>query len=286
MKNKKIIITGANGFIGSYLVDYFLKKGCNVIAFVHHLPTIEKAGIVYSEYNLAKPVDETQLIGCDYIIHCAYMKNDSGNNSDEININGTKNLYNLSQKNKVKRFIYLSSLSAHESALSHYGQTKLKIESVFEPQKDLILKPGLIIGNGGLFHNIVEIIKKSRVIPLINGGKNKIQILDVGDLAKCIDVATEKDITGKHVLASNDIISLYDLYKTISEKMKKKTFPIYVPFWAANMIFIFLSMLHIKLPITKESLLGLKQNIIWDVSDFKVFGFKPKSYQQIIHLLF
>ncbi len=36
LKNKKVIVTGADGFIGSHLVEALLEKGCSVRAFVNY----------------------------------------------------------------------------------------------------------------------------------------------------------------------------------------------------------------------------------------------------------
>jgi nucleoside-diphosphate-sugar epimerase len=283
MIKPKIIITGANGFIGTYLADYFSSRGYSVTAFVYPQPTDKKPGIIYHSYDLDQPVNETELAGCDTIIHCAYIKSGDDARADEVNFNGTHNLYLAAKKAGVKKFIYFSSLSAHEQALSHYGQMKFKIESMLDPQTDLILKPGLVIGHGGLFQDIAGYFQRSRLIPLVDGGRNQVQCIALDDLAKCIEVAITKNIVGKYTLAAKDPVTMREMYQIISRKMNKKIIPLPVPFWLVNLGFMILGAIHVKTPVTRESLLGLKQNRIWDVSEAAhTFGIEFKSCLQAI----
>jgi nucleoside-diphosphate-sugar epimerase len=283
MIKPKMIITGANGFIGTYLADYFSGRGYRVIAFVYPQSTDKKPGIIYRTYDLSQPVDEAELAGCDTAIHCAYIKSGDDAHADEINFKGTRNLYDTAKKVGVKKFIYFSSLSAHEQALSHYGQMKFKIESTLDSQTDLILKPGLVIGHGGLFQDIAGYFQRSRLIPLVDGGRNQVQCIALDDLAKCIEVAITKNIVGKYTLAAKDPVTMREMYQTISRKMNKKIIPLPVPFWLVNLGFMILGAIHVKTPVTRESLLGLKQNRIWDVSEAaRTFGIEFKSCLQAI----
>ncbi len=286
MTQPQIIITGANGFIGAYLADYFSGRGCDVTAFVYPRAVDKKPDIIYCVYDLDQPVSEKELAGCDYVIHCAYIKSGDDAHADKINFDGTRNLYHAAKRAGVKKFVYFSSLSAHEKALSHYGQMKFKIESMLDPTTDLILKPGLVIGQGGLFQNIVGYFQRSALIPLVDGGRNQVQCIALDDLAKCIEIAIQKNIVGNYALAAKEVITMRDMYQFISRKMKRKIIPLPVPFWLVDLGFTILGVLHIKTPVTRESLLGLKQNRLWDVSDVaRVFGIELKSCQQAIEEL-
>jgi nucleoside-diphosphate-sugar epimerase len=278
-----MIITGANGFIGIYLADYFSSLGYVVTAFVYSQPAHKRPDIFYHPYDLDQPVDQSELAGCDTVIHCAYIKSGDNARADEINFKGTRNLYDSAKKAGVKKFIFFSSLSAHEQALSHYGQMKFKIESLLDPATDLILKPGLVIGYGGLFQDIAGYLQRSALIPLVDRGRNLVQCIALNDLAKCIDAAIHKNIAGNFALAAKDPVTMREMYQFISEKMNRKIILLPVPFWWVNLGFIVLGALHIKTPVTRENLLGLKQNLIWDVSEaIRVFGIEFKSCQQAI----
>ncbi|KAF0249176.1 MAG: NAD-dependent epimerase/dehydratase, partial [bacterium] len=118
MENPIVIITGANGFIGSNLVKHFYEKGWRVLALVHNLPTLKLTGVEYHKYDLSTSIDETIFDKADYLIHCAYIKYDSkaSIDSNQININGTKQLISLSKKYRLKHNIFLSSMSAQPEA--------------------------------------------------------------------------------------------------------------------------------------------------------------------------
>jgi nucleoside-diphosphate-sugar epimerase len=73
-------------------------------------------------------------------------------------------------------------------AVSEYGKTKLAIEKMLDPRKDLILKPGLVLGHGGLFGSILRMIRSLPILPLVDGGSQPLQAVDIEDLAKCVEV--------------------------------------------------------------------------------------------------
>ncbi len=282
----RIAITGANGFIGGHLTRHFSERGFGVVALVHTMPAEERPGVEYRPYELSGTVSETELRGCDCLIHCAYAKLSDAAEGDEVNIEGTRSLYRAAQSAGVRKFIYLSSLSAHEEARSHYGMVKLKTEAMLDTKTDLILRPGLVIGHGGLFQAIAGYVRGSRFVPLVDGGRSQVQCIAADDLARCIEVAIGRDMVGEFALAAGDPISISELYGCISHKAHRKVVSVPVPFWLADAGLATLELLHIKTPVTRESLLGLKQNRVWDVEGVTAtFGFELKACRQAIEQL-
>ena len=82
---RKIIITGAAGFIGSELVKYFNERSYDVIAFTYASPKKELEDVKYIHYELNEEFDESVITDADLMIHCAYMAFYRGNNSNQIN---------------------------------------------------------------------------------------------------------------------------------------------------------------------------------------------------------
>jgi NADH dehydrogenase len=286
MDNPVIAITGANGFIGTHLTDHFLAKGWQVRALMRTERLESRPGLVIQPFDLASPNHFPDLAGCDALIHCAYVKKQSDDQAGNINLDGTRHLYEHAKRAGVKKFIFLSSLSAHEQAVSDYGKTKLAIERMLDPQTDLILKPGLVLGHGGLFGSILRMIRTLPVLPLVDGGNQRLQAIDIEDLAACVDVALSKDISGIHTLIADEDFTLRDMAETIRQRLKRKMIFLSLPYGLVEFGFRVMETLRIPLPVSKENLLGLKQNIRWEPgAPMRVFGIKPKSYVETIERL-
>ena len=187
MSDKPVIaITGANGFIGSYLVGMLREKGYRVIAFSREPQVEADPGVAHRRFDLAAQDEPINLAGCDVLVHCAYAKVKNAAEADAVNLAGTRRLYEAAKKAGMKRFLFLSSLSAHEGAISQYGRIKLAIEKMLDVEKDLILRPGLTLGHGGVFGNILRAVQRSWVIPLVDGGRQRMQGIDIEDLGACL----------------------------------------------------------------------------------------------------
>ena len=118
--NQKILITGASGFIGSFIVEEALRQGFETWAAVRGSSSrqfLQDERIHFIELNLSSEEQlREQLKGYDfdYIVHAAGVTK-CLNKEDfyRINTEGTKNLVHaiLNLKMPLKRFVYISSLS-------------------------------------------------------------------------------------------------------------------------------------------------------------------------------
>jgi nucleoside-diphosphate-sugar epimerase len=283
MEKPGVIITGANGFIGSHLVKHFQQKNWKVLALVHNLPSTKLSDVEYFQYDLANQIDETPFTKANYLIHCAYIKYDISSkvDSNQININGTKQLISLSKKYSLTQNIFLSSMSAQAQAESNYGKQKFTLEKFFTGKNDLVIRPGLVLGSGGLFGQMSEFLKKNPFIPLIDGGKQPLQTVSIDDLVKAIDIGIEKKLSGNYTIAETNAVSYQDFYKALCEKLGVKATFISVPYFLVNLGVTFFGLFKIKLPITKENLLGLKNLKYVDVhNDLRVFEIDIKNYKE------
>src|SRR6185312_6506307 len=212
-----VVITGANGFVGSYLVRFFTNKGWKVRALVHNMPNEPVHGVEYHLYNLLSGANEKHLYGADCLIHCAYTKGDF-----ELNVTGTKQLFYISHKCGVKKNVFISSISSLEGALSLYGKQKWACEKLLDMSKDLVIRPGLALGNGGLFGQMRAYLKKKRLIPLISGGKQPMQTVHIDDLAQSISICIEKDLAGIFTIASEERTTYKEFYTLLCSSLSTK----------------------------------------------------------------
>jgi len=273
--SKKIVISGANGFIGNYLTEHLANNGNEIYGLVHHLYKAPHKNITYRAFDLNSFGSDVIPNGTEIIIHTAYIPNEKLLSTEDINFKATKRLYDIGKRKGVKLFIFLSSFSASENAVSEYGKSKFKTTQLFDLNNSLIIEPGLVIGNGGLHKRITDIIKQTSIIPLIGNGSQVLQYITIEDLTEIIKKSIENNITGKYRVAANESILMKDFYKSIAKEHNKKIKFIPIPYFIANIIFSISDKLKIDIGISKESYLGLKQMKKQDIDNMnQIFGLK------------
>ena len=263
--NQTVAITGANGFIGRALVNYFLQAGWHVKALVRHPEKLNK-------WNGDNPIEKFEAVayqlevdphadllrGVDVVVHAALITPQQNIRAAAINLTALQNLLTQCEHFGTK-MIYISSFSAHEGATSIYGKSKLSCEAAVELSKHVVVKPGLVIGDGGLFKNIKEQVKAHRLLPLIDGGKQPLQTIAIEDLCAIILKCAQEKLTGKFWLASTDVMSMKAFYQSIAAANKTKNILLPVPYLPVYWLLSVAEWLHIQLPITSENIKGLRQ---------------------------
>ena len=113
-KPEKVLITGANGFIGNTLMCYYKTQKVPVVG-------IDLIGndddIVQGD--IANPETISHLLeSCDVVVHTAALVSNSIADSDmwRVNVLATRNLIAAAEKYKVRRFVQLSSIVAYGNA--------------------------------------------------------------------------------------------------------------------------------------------------------------------------
>lgn len=141
IKNKYILVTGADGFLGSHLVEELLKKGANVTALVMYnsfnsygwLNNLKNKkltiimGDIRDPYFLKNKIKKVEIIyNLAALISVPYSFNAPYSNISN-NVLGTLNLLNLAVEKKIKKFFQFSSSEIYGSA------TKVPLKENFLP---------------------------------------------------------------------------------------------------------------------------------------------------------
>ena len=115
----KILVTGADGLLGSNLVRELLTRGEEICAFVEpgrQQKTLEGLIVEKVYGNLLHPEEVIKAtIGRDAVIHCAASTRVWPTRSalvNRINLEGTKNIVNAVFQNKIKRLIYVGTANS------------------------------------------------------------------------------------------------------------------------------------------------------------------------------
>jgi nucleoside-diphosphate-sugar epimerase len=252
----RVAITGANGFVGQALLKRLSDGGCRLIALTRN-PLSGPAGhpCEWLRYTLEDGLSDRLPEDCDSVIHCAYSMSARGAADLELNVNAFRA---LQASAAGRRLVFISSMSAHAGAQSTYGRGKWAIEGMLRSDADLAIKPGFVIGSGGIFGRLRRSIRALPFVPLFYGGRQPIQPIWVGDLAEAVARAVERRLTGALALGSVEAMALRDFYRAIlaSEYLRRPLVP--VPGGLSLAMLRVLESLGIELPVTSENLLGLK----------------------------
>lgn len=252
-----IAITGANGFIGSSLLKYFYDNNFRVIALMRHA-SIEQQLTEERFFDLEQLPQPQLLAGVDVLIHCAFIRADVHPHAEQLNYEGTKSLVACARANGVKKIIFFSSVSAHDKALSAYAKSKFVTEALFDMQKDVILKCSLVIGNGGLFRNMLHHILSKRLVPLINNGQQPLQVIAIDDVLKAVHTIIEQNITGSFILANTQQFTYRSFFQTIAHVSKRRIVFIPVPILFLQALIYIAGRFKLSLPVNKDNIQGLQ----------------------------
>lgn len=223
-----VLLTGATGFLGGYVIDELQKFGYRVIAIGRNEKRgreLEKRGctffqIDFTDREALEYVFAQEAI--DYVIHAGALSSAWGKWEDfyQINVSGTTYIAELVMQYKVKRMVYISSPSVYSdkcdrfniseadvdknNRLNYYIRTKIMAEEALQTfQKKglhvVILRPRGLIGKGdpSLMPRLMRANSKMG-IPLFNNGKNLVDITCVENVAyACFLAMTAEDVEGQ-----------------------------------------------------------------------------------------
>lgn len=294
---KKILVTGATGFLGKYLIEELLNNDYEVIAQGRKENVLANLKEKYNIETLKCSLNEIKDIELkvDYVIHAAALSTVWGKWNDFYNSNviGTENVIYFCERNNVKRLVYVSSPSVYSAKcdklniqeenfdknnkLNYYIRSKILAESLINNIENnkletVIIRPrGLFgIGDTSIIPRLIKVNRKIG-IPLFNDGKNIVDITCVENVALALRLAIEsKNAVGNTYNITNGEPRefkniLEELFEQINEPAKYLKINLNLMYWISSIIEFIYKVFHIyKEPmITKYNIctLGYSQTL-------------------------
>ena len=255
----RILVTGATGFIGKHLVRFLANSGHSIIALSR---SGEKVGGANTQiaYMLGELPNLSSSLSIEAAIHLAhdYRSGDGANRT----ITGTIDLFESLVQIGVRRQIFVSSYSAGPHAQSIYGRTKGSIEALLKEEPSaLIVRPGLVIGSGGIFARIASWARHWPIVPLPDGGRGVVPIIEIERLCQEIAQLCEMADPPREFNAFHESkISLRDLVLNVAREDGRKPLILPIPTTCLLPLLRLAEVLGVKLPVSSDSLIGFVSN--------------------------
>lgn len=246
---QSILITGASGFIGSFIVEEALSRGFDVWAAVRKTTSrkyLKDSRINFVELNLSSEsqlTEELSNLQFDYVIHAAgATKCLNASDFFRTNTEGTKNLARavMATQTHLKRFVFISSLSIFGPCREEmpyteitdndtpqpntaYGKSKIEAEKWLREQKELplvILRPTGVYGPRETDYFLMAKSIKQHTDFAVGFQKQDITFVYVSDVVQAVFLALEKDdcLHKAYFLSDGEV---YDS-RTFSDLLKKE----------------------------------------------------------------
>lgn len=253
---KRVLVTGANGFIGQALVKQLMYAGWDVIQAIRN--SINRAGVI-SIGNIDAETDwSSALAGCSAVVHLAgrvHMPQDhasgAGAEVRAVNVDGTLKLAQGAATAGVRRFIFLSSVKVNgEGQEEPYRETDMPTPqdqyaiSKWEAEQGLreieartglevvILRPPLVYGPGvkANFLRLMQAVSKGWPFPF-GAVTNRRSFIFLGNLVDAIQLVLEHPLAAgrTYLLSDGEDVSSAELIRQLAQVMGRRPRLVSVP---------------------------------------------------------
>jgi nucleoside-diphosphate-sugar epimerase len=247
----RIVVTGANGGVGSALVTSLREKGEDVVPAVrvpHGIPGEKVCGEIDGTTDWASVLE-----GSDVVIHLAarvhVMKDTSADPLDafrKVNVQGTATLARHCAAAGVRRLVFMSTIKVngeHTASGRPFRPTDAsaptdpyaisKVEAEREVQdicgsngmEWVIVRPPLIYGRnvGGNFAALVNLVRRGIPLPLGIVTRNRRSLVAMGNVVDFLETAAVHDAAANQIFLVSDAeaVSTAALLRALSDALGK-----------------------------------------------------------------
>ncbi len=244
-----ILVTGATGRIGRYLVDALLGQGKKVRVLARDGKRAHELWGGRVEAFIGDVTDagavSSAVKGCDTVFHLAALLDYSAPRDEmfRANVDGTRNVLEAA---KGCRIIHMSSTSVYgrraRSPVTEetpfapegcYGESKVAADNLARAAGAIVLRPTVVYGPGFTtgFLKLFSMIRKGRMV-IAGNGKNRMQWTHIDDLVSAVLLAAEKGMPGEAYNAVSDDVKTQEEFLAIMAGLLKARAPRrHVPMW-------------------------------------------------------
>ena len=244
---RRILVTGATGFLGSRTVEHFAKmEGVSVVATGRTMKPhneVSASNVTYRLGDLADAETVDQLVeGVDAIVHAAALSSPWGRKEAfwKANVVPTQLLLEAAARHGVKRFVFVSTPSMYfemkakrgikESdplprPINQYAASKREAERLVTSSNipHVVLRPRALIGRGDtvILPRVLRAHAEGRLRQM-GSGKNKVDMTPVANVVDAIVLALHaegKALNQVYNISNGDPVALWPMLNGVLEKL-------------------------------------------------------------------
>jgi NADH dehydrogenase len=294
-----ILVTGANGFVGSHLVPALLDAGHRVLALVRddagadevigRLAPAQRDAVELRRGDVTRPDTlPAALEGADAVLHLAAIPRDrnGGASLRHVNTEGTRNVLRAAEAAGVRRFVHLGALGVADDPSLHYGGSKAKAMALVRDSglDWTILSPSILFGpRDGFFNILAGLVRLSPgVVPITGSGNARFQPLAVEDLGRAA-VATFGDpgtIGHEYELGGPRHWTYREIMEEVLRGMGKRRLLVPMPVAVIRLVAGVAEAVRLPFPVATDQLRQLRFDNTTALDSIRTaFGFEPRPME-------
>lgn len=288
----KVLLTGANGYIGQRLLPYLLDKGYEVCILVRSIRRVEipdkykdRVEVVIGDLsNLA--TFESKPDGIDvafYLIHSLSIMD--GNHSD-LEKEQAENFLKLLEPSRVQNIIYLNGICEDE-ANSPYSQSRNSVINTLRSSKipTTVIHASVIIGSGSITYEVIrDIVSSTRFMLAPKWIKNFCRPVAIQDILDCLLDAMNETSRGADIeIGGRSLLTIKQMLIEYARIAGHKISIVALPF---NLKWLSKLFIHFKTSLTSNLARVFVDRLI-QIKQPKIEPFKEKglrTYEQMLSI--
>lgn len=260
LKDRKVLVTGATGFVGSHLTRRLCELGADTSILVRKssdpmvVEELERLGarVFFGDVSDQVSVNDAAE-GCEFIFHIAALFRQAKHDDRvyyEVNVEGTRHVINAAERNSVERLVHCSTVGVHSHIQSPpadeseayrpgdiYQHTKCEGEKLAQDAfqsgrvQGVVVRPAMIWGEGD--RRMLKLFKgvSQRKFPVIGNGETLTHWIYVHDLVDGFILAALRPqaIGQTYIIAGRRPASISELVETVAKCAGTKPLPMKIP---------------------------------------------------------
>ena len=294
-----VLVTGANGFVGSHVIPALVDAGHRVIALVRddaagdqvlrRLPPASRAAVETRRGDVTKPDTlPAALSGADAVLHLAAIPRDrdGGATLRLVNTEGTRNILHAAADAGVTRFVHLGALGVRDEPDLHYGSSKAKAMVLVRDSglRWTILAPSLLFGaRDGFFNILAGLVRMSPgIVPITGKGDARFQPLAIEDLARTavLSLADDATIGREYPLGGPRHWTYREIVEEVLRGMGRRRILVPVPVSLIRLVAGLAEAIRLPFPVATDQLRQLRYDNVAALDSVRSgFGFDPRPME-------